>query len=214
MKLWGGSPTAAQVYEMVISAGAEPFEFNDEGWIKTFSFLQKLYPYLSPDSKKAKWDTTNTYLANGSFYVAQNWPFGVNIIVKDYGKEEIKAYPGWKGPLKEAHTIGGEVLGIPEGAPNKKLALKFILFLESKEIQEILVSQLGWPSVRDDAYGEIERWQKPYFEAVKEALKHGVYRPNVLYWGEFEKFLNEALMRILINKEDVKSVLDLSLIHI
>ena len=26
--------------------------------------------------------------------------------------------------------------------------------------------------------------------------------------SEFEKFLNEALMRILINKEDVKSVLD------
>ncbi|UCG35082.1 MAG: extracellular solute-binding protein [Candidatus Omnitrophota bacterium] len=208
LKLWGGSPTVAQVYELIVSAGGEPFEFNDQGCIDTFVFLKKLYPYLSVDSKKAKWDTTNTYLANESFYLAQNWPFGVNIIVKEYGKNEIKAYSGWRGPKREAHTVGGEVLGIPKGAKNKELALKFILFLESREVQEILVSKLGWPLVRQDAYGQIAEWQEPYFEAVEEALKEGVYRPNVLYWGDFEKFLNEAIMRILVNQEEIKPVLN------
>jgi trehalose transport system substrate-binding protein len=207
-KLWGGSPTATQVYEMIISAGGEPFEFNDPGCLKTFTFLKKLYPYLSIDSKKAKWDTTNTYLANESFYIAQNWPFGVNIIVKEYDKDQIKAYKGWRGPEKEAHVVGGEVLGIPKGAPNKELALKFIFFLESRQVQEILTSKLGWPSIRSDAYGQVPQWQKIYFEAVEGALAKGVYRPNVLYWGDFEKFLNEAVKRILINNEEVGSVLD------
>jgi trehalose transport system substrate-binding protein len=208
LKLWGDGPTTTLIYEMIASAGGNPFQFNDEGCIKTFQFLQELYPYLSPDSKKAKWDTTNTYLANESFYLAQNWPFAINIIVQEYGKKEIKAYQGWAGPLREAHVIGGEVLGIPRGAKNKNLALKFILFLESKEIQEKLVARLGWPSIRSDAYAEVATWQKPYFKAIKRALKFGIYRPNVSYWGEFDKFLNEAITRIMIKQEAVVPVLN------
>ena len=208
MKLCGGGPTTAVLYEMIISAGGSPFEFNDPGCVKTFEFLKELYPYLSPDSRKAKWDTTNTYLANESFFIAQNWPFGINIIVKKYGKSEIKTYHGWTGPQREAHTIGGEVLGIPRGAKKKELALEFMLFLESKEVQEKLAKGLGWPSVRPDAYGEIAGWQRPYFESVKEALSHGVYRPNVLYWPDFDRFVNEAFTRIAVKGEDTVSVLD------
>ena len=207
-KLWGGNPTTAAIYEMIISAGGYPFEFNDEGCKKTFTFLKELYPYLSADSKKAKWDTTITYLANESFYLAQNWPFSTHILIKEYNKQQIKAYSGWSGPLKEAHVIGGEVLGVPKGAKNKELALKFILFLESKEIQEKLVSKLGWPSIRDDIYAKVPDWQKPYFKAVKEAMRRGVYRPNVSYWDDFDKFLNEAITRIVINQEELNSVLN------
>jgi len=208
LKLWGDGPTTVQVYEMIVSAGGKPLKFNDEGCIKTFKVLKKLYPYLSPDSKKAKWDTTNTYLANESFYLAQNWPFGINIIVREYGKKDILAYGGWRGPEREAHVIGGEVLGIPRGAKNKDLALKFILFLESREVQEKLVAALGWPSIRSDAYSEVADWQKPYFKATREALECGIYRPNVLYWGEFDKFLNEAVIRIVIKQKAVIPVLD------
>jgi trehalose transport system substrate-binding protein len=208
LKLWGGSPTAAQVYEMIVSAGGDPFAFNDPGCIKTFTFLQKIAPYVASDSNKAKWDTTNTYLANESFYLAQNWPFGVKIIVRDYGKETIKAYSGWQGPAREAHVIGGEVLGIPKGAPDKGLALKFIRYLESRSVQEILVARLGWPSVRDDAYAKVAAWQQPYFEAVQEALSHGVYRPNVLYWGDFERFVNEAVLRVMVKGHDIQTVAD------
>lgn len=208
LKLWGGTPTATQVYEMIISAGGDPFKFNDEGCLETMRFLKKLYPYLSPESRKAKWDTTNTYLANESFYIAQNWPFGINVIVRDYEKEEIKVYSGWSGPVKQAHIIGGEVLGIPKGAGNIELALEFISYMESRQVQQIFVERLGWPSVRNDAYNEIVGWQREYFEAIKEALSFGVWRPNVLYWGEFEKFINEALMRIVIEGEDPAGVLD------
>ena len=208
LKLWGGSPTAAQIYEMIISAGGDPFSFNDAGCIKTFEFLKALYPYLASDSKKAKWDTTITYLANQSFYLAQNWPFSTNILIKEYDKHQIKAYSGWSGPLREAHVIGGEVLGIPKAAKNKRLALEFILFLESKEIQEKLANKLGWPSVRYDAYAQIPAWQEPYFKATQEALRHGVYRPNVSYWDDFEKFINEAVTRIVINQEECLQVLN------
>ncbi|MDD5496485.1 MAG: extracellular solute-binding protein, partial [Candidatus Omnitrophica bacterium] len=151
---------------------------------------------------------TNSYLANGSFYLAQNWPLGVNITMTDYDKKEIKTYHGWRGPKREAHVIGGDVLGIPKGSPNKRLALEFIFFMESFDIQNILVSKLGWPSIRRDAYAKVNPWQMAYFDAIKKALENGVYRPNVMWWGEFEKFLNEAVARVLFNDEDAAETLD------
>ena len=204
----GGAPTTCQMYEFIVSAGGDPLEFNDEGCIRTFEYLQKLWPYLSPDSKTAKWDTTNTYIAQESAYLAQNWPFGVPIIVKDYGKTEVKTYHGFSGPVREAHVIGGEVLGIPKGSPHKELALKFIEYMQSKEVQEILASKLAWPSIRTDATGKVEDWMKPYYESILEAMKYGIFRKNVPYWTEFDKLFNDAFEEIVINGKPVKETLD------
>lgn len=196
------------VFDFVRSAGGDPYVLNDEGSVRAFEFMQKLYPQLSPDSKTANWNFMNTFLANESVYLGQNWPFGVNVIVQEGGKEEIKAYSGWAGPVKESHALGGEVIGIPKGSPNKELALKFADFLMSKEIQEILVSRLGWPSVRTDAYGQVEEWQKPYFEAVNNALQHAEPRGNVPYWPEMEKAILGAFQDIVVNGAEVKPTLD------
>ncbi|WP_069650042.1 sugar ABC transporter substrate-binding protein [Caloranaerobacter ferrireducens] len=200
--------TTVQLFEFIRQAGGDPLVLNDEGSIKAYTFLKKLWPYLSPDSKKADWNTMNKYLATESVYYGANWPFGVNVIVRDGGKKEIKAHAGFAGPVKKSKVLGGEVIGIPVGSPNKELAVKFMQFLMSKETQELLVTEMGWPSCRTDAYGKVEEWQKPYFEAVKEALKVSQPRPNVTYWDTVDKALNDAFREIVIEGKDVKATLD------
>jgi len=208
LKAWGNGPTVTQLYELIVSAGGDPFSFNDEGCVKTFEFLQELWPFTSPDSLKAKWNTSNDYIARESVYLMQNWPFGINIIVEEYEKKNIATYHGFAGPKREAHVIGGEVLGVPKGAKNKDLALKFIKYLQSKEVQQILMEKLSWPSMRTDVYGEVSGWRKPYYKSVMEALEYGVFRKNVPYWADFDRFINEAFQRIVIKGEDVRSTLD------
>lgn len=200
--------TTVHLFDFIKSAGGDPLVLNDAGSVEAFTFLQELWPHLSPDSKKANWNTMNTYLATESVYLGQNWPFGVNVIVRDGGKTEIKAYSGWAGPVKESHVLGGEVIGIPVGAPNKDLAVEFMKYLMSKEVQEKLVAEMAWPSMRNDAYGQVEEWQKPYFEAVNEALKYAEPRPNVVYWAEVDKALNNAFREIVIEGAAVKPTLD------
>lgn len=207
-KAYGGVPTATQLYEWIVSAGGNPLSINDDGCVKTFAFLQKLWPYLSPDSIRAKFDTSNEYLARDSAYLMQNWPFGVRIIILDYGKKEISTYHGFSGPDREAHVVGGEVLGIPKGSRNKELALRFIRYLQSKEVQETLVSELGWPSVRSDAYGTLPDWMKLHSRSVDQALKFGVFRKNVPYWNDFVKYINEAFVEIVTRGAPVKRTLD------
>jgi len=204
----GGIATTTQMYEFIVSAGGNPLTFNDQGNIDTFTFVQDLWKYVAPDSKRAKYDTSNDYLAREAAYIMQNWPFGYRLLVKDYGKTNIMLYGGFAGPVRQAHVIGGEVLGIPVGAPNRHLALAFIHYMQSREVQEKLVSNLGWPSIRTDAYGQVPDWMKPQFEAVREALRYGVFRTNVPYWTEFNKLFNEAFVRIVINHTSVKSTLN------
>ena len=207
-KAYGGVSTATQLYEWIVSAGGDPLSLNDEGCVNTFAFLQALWPYLSPDSIRAKFDTSNEYLARDSAYLMQNWPFGVRIIVEDYKKEGIATYHGFSGPEREAHVVGGEVLGIPKGAPQKELAMKFIEYLQSREVQEKLVSELGWPSMRSDAYGTVPQWMQPHFQSVNEALEYGVFRKNVYYWNDYVKYVNEAFLEIVVRGAAIKKTLD------
>ncbi len=204
---WGGAPTVTQVYEWITSAGGDPLVLTHPGTVKTFRFLRELWPYLSPDSRQAKWDTTNQFLAQESAYLAQNWPFGVRLLIQEYGKTAIKTYSGWAGPARKAHVIGGEVLGIPVGTPNVPLALDFLRFMQSKGIQELLTVRLGWPSLRTDAHGRVEAWMRPHFKAVTEALAHGIVRENLPYWPEYEKLVNEAFVRTVVRGEAVEGTL-------
>lgn len=195
------------MYEFIVSAGGNPLIFNDQGNIDTFTFIQKLWKYVAPDSKKAKYDTSNDYLAREACYIMQNWPFGYRLLVKEYGKINIMVYGGFAGPVRRAHVVGGDVFGIPVGSPNRHLALVFIHYMQTREVQEKLVSNLGWPSIRTDAYGRVSDWMKPQFEAVKDALQYGVFRTNVPYWTEFNKLFNEAFVKIVIKHAPVKSTL-------
>lgn len=208
LKLTLDGGTTVQTFEFVRQAGGDPMVLNDEGSIKAFTFLKGLYPYLAPDAKKADWNTTNKYLATDAFYEAANWPFGVNVIVEEGGRKDIKAYGGWKGPVKASKVLGGEVIGIPAGAPNKELAVKFAEHLMSKEVQEILVAKLAWPSSRSDANGKVADWQKPYFEAINAAMATTEPRPNVTYWADVEKAHTDAFREIVMEGKDVKATLD------
>ena len=131
----GGAPTTIQLYEGIVAAGGDPFDFAHPGTVDTFRFLAALRPSLSSESCRAKWHTTNEALAPAVAYLAQNWPFGVPLLIQEYGKTAIRTYSGWAGPVREAHVIGGDVLGLSVGAPQRQLALALIRHLQSREVQ-------------------------------------------------------------------------------
>lgn len=207
-KAYGGTPTATQLYEWIVSAGGDPFTLNDAGCRKTFAYLQRLWLYCSPDSVRAKFDTSNEYFARDSAYLMQNWPFGVKVITQEYKKTGLATYHGFRGPRREAHVVGGEVLGIPKGATQKELALKFIAYLQSKSVQEKLVSKLGWPSMRSDAYLNVSKEMQPHFKSINQALEHGIFRKNVPYWNDYVKYVNEAFDSIVVQGTPPRRALD------
>ena len=203
-----GDPLTVTVFEFIKQGGGDPLVLNDEGSVRAFDFLQRLEPFLSPEYRTAKFDTMNTMLSNDTAYLGSNWPFGINVIVQDNGRKDIKAYQGWRGPGKESHVLGGEVLGVPVGAPNRDNALKLADFLMAQDTQSELLTKLGWPPMRTDAYGSAPDWQKEYFQAVQQAMQNVDARPNVPYWEDASRAMNDAFRDVVQQKQPVKETLD------
>jgi trehalose transport system substrate-binding protein len=200
--------TTTQLIEFIWAAGGDPLVLNDPGSVQALTFLQQLAPYLAPETRRADWNTTNAFLGTESVYLARNWPFGVYQLVREAGKEQIQVYPGWRGPVRQGYVLGGEVIGIPKGGGQRPLAIELMHYLMSKPVQEILVSNLGWPSFRSDAYGTVEAWQAPYFETVRQALKQAQPRPQVDYWAQLDRALTGAFRDIVYDGKPVGATLD------
>ena len=63
--------------------------------------------------------------------------------------------------------------------------------------------------MRTDAFGNVPEWQQPYFQAVQEALKNVDARPNVAYWEDASRSMNDAFRDIVQQKnEPAKETLD------
>lgn len=200
--------TSTQLIEFIWGAGGDPLVLNDRGSVQALTFLQQLAPYLAPETRRADWNTTNALLATEAVYLARNWPFGIYLVVQEAGKTQIHAYQGWRGPVREAHVLGGEAIGIPKGTPRGQLALEFMRYLISKPVQEILVSGLAWPSFRSDAYGSVATWQQPYFAAVQRALQHARPRPQIDNWGQVDRALTGAFRDIVYDAQPVEDTLN------
>ncbi|MDD5089611.1 MAG: extracellular solute-binding protein [Candidatus Wallbacteria bacterium] len=199
--------TTCHVFEFIKAAGGDITTLDDTGCVKAFAFLQRLYPFLSPETKKANWNTTNKFLSEESLFLARNWPFGMNVIVKQNKKTNVLAYGTWAGPITAATVVGGDVIAITRRSKKHSLALRFAAHMMSAPVQKVFVTELGWPPVRSDVTGDVQEWQKPFFKAVTDALACGFNRPPVIGWSIVDKFVNLAFRDIVMEGMAVESTL-------
>lgn len=205
-------PLGVTISEWVVSHGGNPLLLNDDGSVQAFTFLRGLWRdgVFARESRLAKFDTEVDYLKGETAWFATNWPFTGSELAKVGLLAKFDVYEGWKGPARAAHVVGGDVLGIPKGVSGKQkdAAIALAQYIASKEAQEIFVAKNSWPSVRGDALTQVPAEQKTTFEAITKALADGWYRPNVVYWSDVEKAMDEAVTKILYNGQDPKTVLD------
>ncbi len=205
-------PLGVTISEWVVSYGGDPAILNDNGSVQAFTFLQQLWKdgVFAKESKQAKFDTERDYLRTETSWFATNWPFTTPFLAQAGILSKFEVYAGWKGPVRAAHVIGGEVLGMPKGitGKQKEAALALAQFIMSKQAQQIFVAKNAWASPRSDSNGQVSPDEKATFDAVTAALKDGWFRPNVVYWTDIQNAMDEAVSRIIYNGEDVKTVLD------
>jgi trehalose transport system substrate-binding protein len=212
LALADGAPAAITVSEFVLGFGGDPLVLNDAGSIAAFELLAGLWRdgLLARESLVAKYDTQVDHLVSETAWLAQNWPFTSGVLVQQGLLDRFDVYEGWRGPVRAAHVVGGDVLGIPRGVTGRRRedAVRLATFLMSKEAQERLVAGNAWPSIRGDGYARVPAAQRETFEAVRRALADGWHRPGVPYWPDVSDAMNEAVRRILQRGEAVRPALD------
>ena len=199
------------ISEWIVSYGGNPLLLNDQGSVQAFQFLQNMWRQglIAKESLLAKYDTEIDNLRGETAWFAQNWPFTTAELAKQGLLEKFQVYEGYRGPVRAAHVIGGEVLGIPKGVTGKEkeAAIALAEFLMSKPAQEVLAAKNAWPSVRTDAYAQVPADQRSTFQAINTALQSGWYRPNVIYWSDVQDAINEAVRRVIVRGEPVQPTL-------
>ncbi|MCA1693449.1 MAG: extracellular solute-binding protein, partial [Actinobacteria bacterium] len=212
LSLAQGDPAAVTISEWIVSFGGNPLLLNDDGSKRAFQFLEDLWRdgLLARESLFGKFDTEVDNLGTGAASLAQNWPTTSAELAEQGLLQRFDVYAGWRGPARNAHVVGGDVLGIPRGVTGRQreVALALASFLMSKQAQEQLVSRNAWPSIRDDAYENVPKEQRTTFTAIREALQDAWFRPSVSYWPAVTVAMSEAVSRILLQSQPVDQVLD------
>jgi trehalose transport system substrate-binding protein len=207
-----GDPAGVTVTEWVMAFGGDPLRLNDPGSVAAFEDLRSLWAegLLAPESLLAKYDTQVDYLQGETAWLAPNWPFTSQVFAEQDILTRFQVYEGWRGPVRAAHVLGGDVLGIPRGVEGRRRETAFALarFLMSREAQQVLVERNAWPSIRDDAYGKVPAVLRETLGAVQAALAGAVRRPDVAYWSDVTQAMNEAVRRIVVAGEPTRPVLD------
>jgi trehalose transport system substrate-binding protein len=212
LSLAEGDPAAVTVSEWIVAHGGAPLVLNDAGSVAAFEALQTLWrrDLLARESLFARFDTEVENLRSGRVALAQNWSF-TSAVLEDEGElGRFHVFPGWRGPVRAAHVIGGDVLGVPRGVTGRQreAAVALAEFLMSREAQELLARENAWPSIRSDAYQGVVPELRQTFDAIDLALRDGWYRPNVAHWPEVTKLLNEAVDRVVVRLEPARPTLD------
>lgn len=204
-----GGATTVTLFELIRSYGGDPTVLNDEGSVKAFQILQDLWPYTSAEVTTTSYAQMNQFLADGTFYMGENWPYCAVVVVKDNGKSNVKAYVGPAGSEGVNKVLGGNVVAIASNTEHFDASLKFVEFLMGTEAQEIFCNQMGWLPARSDVISSAEDWQQEYLDVAMEALSYAEPRPILPYWSSVDKAINDAYIEIVVNQnKDIQGVLD------
>jgi multiple sugar transport system substrate-binding protein len=118
--------------------------FNNDAGVKALQDAIDLIKYAPKEFLELKWETANQLFADGKVAMMEQWPGlystvqGDNSKVKD--KVGIAVTPGG------APTLGGWGLSVASKTDNAELAYKFIEYVESKDVQLMMIKHTVDPT--------------------------------------------------------------------
>ncbi len=133
------------VMPFVWTAGGNECAPDSPGSIRALDFLQQLAPDLNDESAVFREMSVLEAQARGSVWIHFNWPFAMGYLhSKGLAPSVNLSAPIPAGPDGKATPLGGGYLAIPNSAPHSRLAVEFIQYLLTAEIQMKLSRELGW----------------------------------------------------------------------
>jgi len=191
--------------------GYQVKKFNSPEAVQMWQYLKQLWQYVNPAS--TTWDAMAEPLLKGEVWLA--WDHTARI--KDAIEQEPNQFvvvPVPRGPKGRGFILVVAGLAIPKNAPNQDAAWKLIDYLTRPEVQvEVLKNTGFFPSV-SEAAGKIPSGP---LKVLAVGVNTQINEPDGILamipslgskGGEFTGTYRKAFERIVLNGEDIQTVLN------
>jgi multiple sugar transport system substrate-binding protein len=202
-----------QGYAFPSFTGGMVTQFRSEAAAEMMAFLRDdLWPYVNPES--INYDFMNEPLLSGEVWVAFDHVARLKGAF-DERPEDFVAFPAPAGPAGRGYMPVVAGLAIPFTSPDPEAAENLIRFMLSPETQSAVLSELGFYPVIDGVdTSAVPEGVAIELGAVNATINAEDAVPSLLpvglgeRGGEINEIFRNAFNRIVINGEEIETVLD------
>ncbi len=190
--------------------GAQVKNFDSDDAVKMWEYLKELWKYVHPSS--TTWDAMADPLLKGEVWIAWDHTARIKdaIIQKP---DQFVVVPVPRGPKGRGFILVIAGLAIPKNAPHEDAAWALIEYLTRPETQVKVLENVGFFPTVKEASAKITSGP---LKILAEGVNNQLSTPDALValipslgakGGDFKNVYITAFQRIVLNNEDIKSVL-------
>lgn len=202
-----------QGYAFPSFTGGMVTQFRSEAAADMLTFMRdELWPTVNPES--INYDFMNEPLLSGEVWVAFDHVARLKPAF-DESPDEFVAFPAPAGPAGRGYMPVVVGLGIPFTAPNPDAAEELVRFMLTSSTQSQILSELGFYPVIDGVdTADLPAGVAAELTAVDATINAEDAIPSLLpvglgaRGGEINEIFRNAFNRVVINGEDIQTVLD------
>ncbi len=191
--------------------GAQVKNFNSDDAVALWQYLKNLWQYVHPSS--TTWDAMADPLLKEEVWIA--WDHTARIKDAIVQKpDQFVVVPVPAGPKGRGFILVIAGLAIPKDAPNQDAAWKLIEYLTRPETQVKVLENVGFFPTVKEASAKITSGP---LKVLADGVNNQLNTPDALValipslgakGGDFKNIYITAFQRIVLNNEDIKTVLD------
>ncbi|MDR3191881.1 MAG: extracellular solute-binding protein [Treponema sp.] len=205
-----GNPIVSDYLPLLWAFGGNVFDGAGQVTVDSQAGKDALQLYIELLKTGANYERNDLVaaVADGNAGMALGWPSwfisGTNAsaawaVIPGKAAAGSAAYP--------TGMIGHWMMGVTANSTHKELALKFLTFITSSEIQKLMADNGGVPT-RRSVYSDPSLVQKyAYYPTLLQATVDSVVRPRLVEWSEIESVYGIELSTAVSGSKSVNQAL-------
>jgi len=191
--------------------GYQAKAFNSDDAVQMWEYLKKLWKYVVPQS--TTYDAMADPLLKEEVWIAWDHTARIKDAIEQK-PDQFEVVPVPRGPKGRGFILVIAGLAIPKNAPNADAAWKLIEYLTRPEVQVKVLENTGFFPTVKEATGKIPSGPLKVLAegvAAQQSAEDAIVAliPSLgAKGGDFKNIYITAFNRIVLNNEDIKTVLD------
>lgn len=205
-----GNPIVSDYLPILWAYGGDVFDKDWNVTVDSKEGKESLQMYIDLLNNGANYEKNDIVAAvsSGKAALSLGWPSWY--ISGENSTAEYAVIPNKVNESSEAHStgmIGNWMMGVTANSRNKEMALKFLQYVTSKEVQVEAAEKGGVPTRRSVLSDSSLNEKYAYFKTLLEATENSVIRPRTSHWADIETAYGTELSNAISGTKTIDQAL-------